>query len=231
MVLKTQTVIQSAIETDVLKYVVDDDYCKVQEVLAAGSGSDNVVKIGTVIARVRTATIAVGTVAQAGTGNGVLTKATPAYGNDAIVGNYKVIFTEARTNSGEFEVFRPDGTLDGRGVVGTAYTGQVKFTIADGATDFIAGDNFTLPVTITGVSYKYWPLDLSQTDGRQIAHAVSLSERTALNGGSDQNILTLRRGPSIVDSRFLLWPAGITADQTAAALEQLEARGIVGRSS
>jgi hypothetical protein len=229
--LKTLTVTQPNIETDVLKYVVDDDFCKVEETLAAGSGSDNVADIGTVLGRVRTATIAVGTVVQAGTGNGVLTKANPAFGNDAIAGNYKVIFTEARTNSGEFEVFRPDGTLDGRGVVGTAYTGQVKFTIADGATDFIAGDNLILPVTVTGVSYKVWPLNLAATDGSQNALEVSLSKKTATNGGTDQTIVSLRRGPAIVDSRFLIWPAGATADQIAAALEQLAANGIVARSS
>lgn len=231
MALKTLSVTQPVIETDVLKYVVDDDYCKVEETLAAGSGSDNVVDIGTVLGRVRTATIAVGAVVQVGTGNGVLTNATPAYGNDAIAGSYKVIFTEARTNSGEFEVFRPDGTLDGRGVVGTPYTGQVKFTIADGATDFIAGDNFTLPVTVTGVSYKFWPLNLAAADGSQNALAVSLSKRTALNGGADQTILALRRGPAVVDSRFLIWPDGATADQIAYATEQLMANGILPRSS
>lgn len=231
MTLKTLSVTGPILETDVLKYVVEDDFCKIQETLSAGSGADNVVDIGTVLGRVKAATIAVGTVVQTGTGNGVLTKATPAFGNDAQAGSYKVIFDEARTNSGEFEVFRPDGTFDGRGVVGTAYTGQVKFTIADGATDFLAGDTFTLPVTVVGASYKYWPLNLSATDGSQNAFAVSLSKRTATNGGSDQNIVLLRRGPAIVDDLHLIWPAGITADQIAAALVQLEANNIIAHNS
>lgn len=231
MTLKTLTVTAAILESDVLKWVVDDDYCKIQEVLAAGSGSDNVVDIGTVLGRVRAATIAIGAPSFVGTGNGVLTRATPAYSNDAMPGNYQVVFMEKATNLGNFEVYRPDGTLDGAGVVGTAYSGQVKFTIADGSTDFIAGDIFTLTATVTGTSYKYWPLNLSATDGRQNAVAVSLSKRTALNGGSDQNIVALRRGPALVDDLHLLWPAGATADQIAAGVAQLEAVGIVSHSS
>lgn len=229
--LSSLTLTGPIIESDVLKFVVDDEFCKTQETLAAGSGSDNVVDIGTVLGRVKADTITVSAATFVGTGNGVLTPAGTPYSNDAQQGNYKVIFDATVTNSGQFEVFRPDGTLDGRGVVGTAYAGQVKFTIADGSSDFVAGDVFTIPVAVTGISYKYWPLNLSATDGSQNAFAVSLSKKTATNGGSDQSIVALRRGPAIVDDLHLIWPAGITADQIAAALVQLEANGIVAHSS
>lgn len=231
MTLKTLTVNAPILESDVLKWLVENDFCKIQEILQAGSGADNVADIGTVLAKIKSATIAVGAPSFVGTGNGVLTRAAPAYSNFALPGNYTVVFVEKATNLGNFEVFRPDGTLDGAGVVGTAYAGQVKFTIADGSSDFIAGDVFTLAVTVTAASYKHVPLNLSGTDGSQNGVAVSLSKVTATNGGSDQNILVLKRGPAIIDDLHLIWPAGITADQIAAQLVLLEAQGIVAHSS
>jgi len=135
MPLKTLSVTGPRIESDVLKFVVDDDYCKEQEVLAANPDSDaadNAVDIGTVLG------------------------------------------------------------LDVHG--------------------------------------NYWPLDLSVTD-IQDAEAVSLSKRTALAGGANENIVILKRGPAIIDDRNLIWPAGITDNQKAAALVQLEAKGIVAHSS
>lgn len=231
MTLKTLTVTGPILESDVLKFVVDDDFCKEQETLAAGSGTDNVAKMGTVLGRVKASTIVVGAPAFTGTGNGVLTRATPAYGADAQVGTYTVRLIEAGADSGQFEVRRPDGTLDGFAVVGTAYDGQVKFTIADGSTDFSAAAQFTLAVTVTAVSYKYWPLDLTATNGKQTAAAVSLSTRTATDGGSDQKIVLLKRGPAIVDERMLLWPSGATDEQKITGLAQIEALGIIAHAS
>lgn len=231
MTLKTLAVTGPLLETDVLKFVVDDDFCKEEETLAAGSGADNVAKMGTVLGRVKAATIAVGTVTFAGTGNGVLTKATPAYSAAAQPGNYVAQLIDEGANAGDFEVIRPDGTIDGVASVGVAYDGQVKFTIADGSTDFASPAAFTLPATVTAVSYKYWPLDLAGTNGKQTAAAVSLSTRTATDGGSDQKIVILKRGPAIVDELHLLWPVGATDEQKAVGLVQLEANGIVAHAS
>lgn len=229
--LKTIAVTGPILETDVLKFVVEDDFCKIQETLAAGNGSDNVVDIGTVLGRVKAATVVVGAPAFTGTGNGVLTAASPPFGVGVQPGTYTARLIEAGVNAGSFEVIRPDGTIDGIAAVGVAYVGQIKFTIADGATDFSAAAQFTLAVTVTGISYKYWPLNLGATDGTQIAIAVSLSKRTATNGGADQTIVALRRGPAIIDDLHLIWPAGATADQIAAGLVQLEALGIVAHNS
>jgi hypothetical protein len=53
---------------------------------------------------------------------------------------------------GHLEVIKPDGSLDGTGVIAVAYNGSINFTLADGATDFVAGDYITVPVTQTGAS-------------------------------------------------------------------------------
>jgi hypothetical protein len=82
------------------------------------------------------------------TGNGVASLGTPKFLTGAQVGVYKVIALEPATDLGTFEVFDPAGVALGKYVVGGAAFGtQVKFTIADGSTDFVAGDTFNITVT------------------------------------------------------------------------------------
>lgn len=92
--------------------------------------------------RVVAAAVALGT----NTGNGVFGTATADAGAD--LGDYDIVFIEPASGLGTFLVYKPDGTIDGDGVVGTAYNGSINFTIADGATDFIAGDAFTVSVSV-----------------------------------------------------------------------------------
>src|SRR5947209_9516274 len=82
------------------------------------------------LAKINMGAVTVGAPAFTGTGNGVLTRASPAYGAGVQEGTYTIRLIEAAADLGNFEVIRPDGTIDGIAVVGTAYTGQVKFTIA-----------------------------------------------------------------------------------------------------
>jgi len=66
----------------------------------------------------------------------------------ALTGTYWIFINSASTNAGRFVVFRPDGVLDGAGVVGLAYNGMINFTLSDGSTDFTIGDR--IPITVTG---------------------------------------------------------------------------------
>ncbi|HAU29809.1 MAG TPA: head decoration protein [Rhodospirillaceae bacterium] len=67
------------------------------------------------------------------------------------MGVYKVTFIETVENLGTFSVEAPDGTNVGTGVVATEFTGGgLTFTIADGATDFAAGDQFAITVANAG---------------------------------------------------------------------------------
>lgn len=121
--------------------------------LKAGTVVAQKVSTGKIVPRAHVPSLAAdhATTAQAfsGTGNGVMTLATPDTSDSVLEGAYKVVFIEPAANLGTFQVWRPDGSYDGSGVVGTAYTGSIKFTIADGSTDFIAGDTFTVTVTAT----------------------------------------------------------------------------------
>ena len=92
------------------------------------------------------ATVAAAVAAAGNTGNGVLTLAGTPFTAAVQPGAYRVTFIEPVTNLGTFIVESPEGLIVGRGVVGAAYSGHVAFTIADGATDFVAGDTFTITV-------------------------------------------------------------------------------------
>lgn len=81
------------------------------------------------------------------TGTGTLTLANPAYGTGVKPGVYKVTAIEPGTSGGTFSVEDPDGVQVGIARVGVAFDGVVKFTIADGDPDFVAGDGFNITVT------------------------------------------------------------------------------------
>jgi len=54
-------------------------------------------------------------------------------------------------NGGVFSVVAPDGTALGDATVGTPYdSNHIKFSIADGSTDFAVGDGFDVTVSVTG---------------------------------------------------------------------------------
>ena len=190
--------------------------------IASGSG---VLLAGAVLSELAadTGAVTVGTVTFAGTGNGVLTKANPAYGAGVQEGSYKVQLVDEGTNLGDFAVIRPDGTIDGFASVGVAYDGQVKFTIADGATDFASPAAFAVPVVIadpTGVG-KYVPYDGSKP------------AKVILFEGCDATSVDVRRTATARDSEVqidvLSWAVGVTDNQKTAALASLAKSGIIGR--
>lgn len=219
----------------------------------------------------------VGAPAFVGTGNGVLTRAAPAFAAGVLVGNWKVTCVAAAANGGEFSVRRPDGTIDGYAKVGVAYDGYIKFTVADGAADFIVGDEFTLAVTAAvaansgvfsvtapdgtvlpnatvGVAYdhqikgtiadggvdfivgdgftvtiaagsaKYVALDFTKHDGSEVAVNI-LADRTFIPANTDVVAPALIRHGVVVEEA-LIWPAGATDNQKAAALALLATHGI-----
>lgn len=172
--------------------------------------------------------VTVGVVTFAGTGNGVLTKAAPPNSAEVIEGNYKVQLIDEGANVGDFEVVRPDGTIDGFASVGVAYDGQVKFTIADGATDFASPAAFTVPVAIAdpvGVG-KYAPFAVAGTDGTEEAAAIAIYP---LLSTETNRAISLITRDCTVNGKILTWPDGITDDQKAAAVDALKLQGIIVR--
>lgn len=80
------------------------------------------------------------------TGNGTMSAITLNTNNGgARPGAYRVVMTAATT----FNVFSPNGVFLGSGTTGSAFARQIGFTITAGGTPFVAGDSFTVTLTMT----------------------------------------------------------------------------------
>lgn len=89
------------------------------------------------------------------TGGGTLTlDATTPVLPGSVPGIYTVRCIEAASNSGTFRVTAPDGVVLGDIAVGSTFSNQLKFAIADVGADFIVGDGFDITVTDAPVYIK-----------------------------------------------------------------------------
>src|SRR5690349_11304861 len=126
---------------DWLKYEADNQYSREIVTILAGSGAARELLTGMVLGRVTKGTAA-SAAAAGNTGNGTIT-ASPAVGQTAKPGVYRVVCIEPAADAGKFSVEDPDGILIGVATVGVEFSTHLTFTIADGAADFVAGDSFT----------------------------------------------------------------------------------------
>jgi hypothetical protein len=179
---------------------------------------------GTVLGKLLTGTAA----ATAYAGNagsegamGAITVTSPAK-----AGTYRLTILDPVTNAGAFVVEGPDGIEIGTGKVATAFSaGGLAFTLADGGTDYIAGEGFTILVTATAI--KYVVFDPTATDGSQNAAAILYQDTDATS--ADHPAAIIARNAE-VNSAELVWGANVTtAGQKTAALAQLAAFNIIAR--
>lgn len=174
---------------------------------------------GQVLGRIRGAvtSAALGT----NTGNGVMGAVTAGAG--AKEGDYKLTVIEPAANGGAFMVEDPDGAVVGHGAVAVAFAaGGLSFTLADGATDFVAGDGFD--ITVTAITYKYKLSAAAATDGSEVPCAILWYDTDA--SSADKLCPVATRG--LFNERALTFGTGHTADSTREALQLL---GIHLRSS
>ena len=141
-------------------------------------------------------------------------------------GVYRAVCIEPATNGGIFAVFDPLGVEIGKVAVAATFANEIKFVIAD-ATDFVAGDAFSITVGIEKGDFDYKAFDPTATDGLQNAAGV-LFDAITTDGSTKQQAVVMRRQCELRASD-IVWPAGITAVQKAAAIVQLEELGIILR--
>jgi hypothetical protein len=223
--MKSFSVDAPKLQTAVLKWEVDPNFCREEVTILAGSGASRVLDIGTLIAFSTATAVAIAALA-GNTGNGVATLADPAIADGARPGIYQVICIEPGADAGTFEVFGPDGVSIGTATVGVAFDGEVKFTIADGATDFVAGDGFKITVPSDGTKAVAW--DPEGADGSQELQGVLITKGVATDGVDGKGV-GLVRGPALIAESGIEWPDGITSDQKAAARAALAAVQIIVR--
>jgi hypothetical protein len=175
---------------------------------------------GTVLGALVTAGTATGAAKAGNVGNDTI--GTISVGGGAKEGDYTITIIEPATNLGVFEVQDPEGNVVGRGNVGTAFAGDVNFTITDGATDAASGDQFI--VTVSQLTRKYKILAPAATDGTQRAAGILLADTDATS--ADKVAVAVVRAAE-VNANELVWPGGITAAQKDIALAQLRAAGVL----
>ncbi|MFC5391627.1 head decoration protein [Bosea vestrisii] len=208
---------------EVFYHELDPAFSRETGVISSGSG---ICKIGLVLGQILRGALAAAKTDVAGAGKGVIALANPAFAPGAEVGDYAIVFIEPAANAGTFEVFRPDGTLDGTGNVGVAYDGSVKFTIADGGTDFVAGDTGKITLSATDGSGEYVPHDPAAVDGSQ--YAIAVLGDTVDATAADRKALIVRR-MAIARLPRLIFKAGISAADKARALATLSSQMILAR--
>ncbi len=189
------------------------------------SGQANL-KAGTVLGKIANATSAPASAPNAGnTGNGVMGAITASAG--VKVGVYTLEITTAATNAGEFDVYDPNGDHVGQGKVGVAFSaGGLAFTLADGGTDFVVGDGFTITVSANAGAGKFAICDPAATDGSQNAAAILFADADATTADV---AITIVDSNCEVNASELVWKSGMTTNQKNAALAQLLLLGIKAR--
>ena len=178
-------------------------------------------KAGHVLGKVAVGT-ATGAAVSGNTGNGAISAVSA--GATAKAGVYTANLIEPAANGGTFSVEDPDGVNVGTAVVGTPFAGPVNFTIADGATDFVAGDRFA--ITVAAGSGKYKEYNPANTDGSQTAVAILYASVDA-TGGDTEGVVIARHAE--VNAEELIWFSGADANQKSAGLAQLKTHDIIAR--
>ncbi|PXW23403.1 head decoration protein [Paraburkholderia caballeronis] len=159
------------------------------------------------------------------TGNGAITMdATTPVLAGAQLGVYTAICTTAATNGGTFQVKDPLHNVLGNATVGSAFSNQIKFTIADGATDFAVGDEFDIEVT--AVDGVFEPLDFGASDGTQNAAGISFAIVDVTLADRPGTVVVR---DAEVNASELIWPTGATAAQIATATAALKELGVISR--
>jgi len=215
----------------VVKYEQEASVGICRDVVTAYEGSSTSYPVGTVLGKYFVATSVTAT-AGTNTGNGAIGTVTST--GKAKRGTYIVRIETAVANSGIFSVINPSGAMIATGVVGTAFSNQIAFTLADGATDFVVGDSFT--VEVVG-DYKYKMVEATATDGTAVACAIYISANDGSFGTStiaattDTSIIALVRGAAVVGKETLTYGASVntTAEKTK-MYSELESVGIICRT-
>ena len=215
----------------VVKYEQEASVGICRDVVTVYEAGGKTYPIGTVLGRTFVSTSVTAT-AGTNTGNGAIGTVTAT--GKAQRGTYTIRIIKAATNAGDFTVTDPSGAVTGYGTVAVAYSNQIAFTLADGATDFVVGDSWT--VEVVG-DYKYKQVEATATDGSNIARAIYISANdgsfstSTIAATTDTSVIALVRGAAIVGKETLTYGASIdtTAEKTK-MYSELEAIGIICRS-
>lgn len=185
--------------------------------------------VGQIVGQVTTGALSATAAARAGnTGDGTIGAITVAAGTK--IGAWVLTILEPATNAGSFALEDPDGETAGNGdVAAAASIGGLGFTLADGATDFAAGDQFVITVVAADAAAQgqYKTVNLAATDGTQVAAAIAYDAVTT--GAGETRSATLIARDAEVNGNLIAYPAGASADDIALINADLADLGIIVR--
>jgi hypothetical protein len=217
--------------SDVIAHEYAPELAFCRDVVTVYEGSEVTYQIGTVLGKTLVSGSATAT---AGTNTGNGTMGTVTVSGTAEIGTYSLRITMAASNAGDFVVVNPSGVVVGNGTVAVAYSAAgLAFTLADGATDFVVGDTFTIAVTGT---VKYKRVEATATDGSQKAAAIyvgGITPQTSYNKSTiaattNTSVVAIVRGNALYKKQGLVFGASVdTQAELDAAYAQLEAKGIL----
>ncbi len=140
----------------------------------------------------------------------------------AKVGDYRLTFIEPGVDAGDFIVEDPDGINIGAGAATALFSGGgLAFTLADGANDFIAGDQIV--ITVAAGFGKYVAFDQDGINGSEVAAAISYGNYDATSADVAGVAVDC---DAVVNGNELTWPNDIDAGEKVIAIDQLKALGI-----
>lgn len=154
------------------------------------------------------------------TGNST-SSAVTTNGYAPMLGDYKLTIIEPGANVGTFALEDPNGKTIAHGVVATAFTaGGLSFTLADGSTDFVSGDQFV--ITVAAGSGKYVKHNVAAVNGSQFAAGVLYNPLPGTNADYDATVF--ERSCEVI-GKMLNGGSNVTA----LAVAELAALGIIVR--
>ncbi len=200
---------------DWLKYEEDNLYSREEITVLSGQNLTS----GAVVGKVAVGTVT-GAAAPGNTGDGTI--GTLSAGPGAKEGAYQVTVIEPAVDLGTFQVEDPDGVVIGTGVVATAFSDEVVFTIADGAADFVAGDRFI--VTVAAGTGKVKASPDTASDGSEVAVGVLLLDVDA--SAADKAGVMISRHAKVRREALTFDATVDDAAKRAVKYDQLKALGI-----
>lgn len=178
---------------------------------------------GTVLGKITKAGTASAAAAAGNTGDGAMGAITVSA--TAKLGDYTLTIIEPAANAGSFDVEGPDGKSIGTGTVAVAFSKKgIAFTLADGATDFVAGDQFV--ITVAAGSGKYKEYNPANTDGSETVAGVLYDN---VDATSADVVCVIHARDCEVAASGLQWFTGATTNQITTGTAELADLGIIAR--
>ena len=210
---------------DIVRFELSETSRFCREVVTVLSGQ--VLKMGTVIAKILLSVATSGVAASGNTGGGTITNVTGNTKTKKGVYTIECLTYTASPLAATFSVIDPDGNSLPDASLGAYENDQIRMLIADGSPVIAVGDKWT--ITVSDGSGYVKGIDFDAVDGTQTAYGILTADVDATDGNTE-GVAVVRDALIIADN--LVYPTtspAVTTDQKALALAALASKNIIER--